>query len=105
REVDSPRTGHPTPRGLPHPARREADPAAYIRPQRSQADIVIAFMPRDDGPIDPARLDARVTLRSGLIHPDLSTAVEEAPNSLLLEQHGTETILHISGLDAPADSA
>jgi phosphoribulokinase len=104
-ERDCSRRGYTTDQVFAQLDRREDDAAAYIRPQRVQADIVISFMPRDDGPVDPTRLDARVTLRSGLIHPDLSTAVEEAPDSLLLEQHGNETILHISGLDEPADSA
>ena len=50
--------------------RREPDSAAFIRPQRDHADIVVAFDER--GGTDPGQhLDARMTVRDSLTHPDL----------------------------------
>jgi phosphoribulokinase len=96
-ERDCSRRGYTTDQVLEQLDRREDDAAAYIRPQRVHADIVISFMPADDGPIDAENLDARVTLRSGLAQPDLSAVVTQAPDALFLESRGNDMILHISG--------
>ncbi len=53
--------------------RREPESAAYIRPQREHADIVIRFAPvegRDDPPGTP--LSAEVLLRPTIRHPDMT---------------------------------
>jgi phosphoribulokinase len=50
--------------------RREPDSEAFIRPQRDHADIVVAFQPSDVA--DQEHLDARLTLRDSLTHPDLT---------------------------------
>src|SRR5581483_2338790 len=52
--------------------RREPESAAYIRPQRAHADIVVRFAPieeRGETPDDP--LSAYVLLRPTIAHPDL----------------------------------
>ncbi|HEY0400096.1 MAG TPA: phosphoribulokinase [Acidimicrobiia bacterium] len=59
-------------------ARREPESAAYIRPQRAHADIVVRFAPieeRGETPDDP--LSAYVMLRPTIAHPDLSGVVSE----------------------------
>jgi uridine kinase len=50
--------------------RREPDSDAYIRPQKSRADLVVSFHP--GAAADDDHLDAVLTLRDGLPHPDLS---------------------------------
>jgi phosphoribulokinase len=59
-------------------ARREPESAAYIRPQRAHADIVVRFGPieqRGETPDDP--LSAYVMLRPTIAHPDLSGVISE----------------------------
>jgi len=59
-------------------ARREPESAAYIRPQRPHADIVVRFAPieeRGETPDDP--LSAYVMLRPTIAHPDLSGVISE----------------------------
>ena len=53
--------------------KRESDSAAYIRPQRAHADIVVRFH-RQSEPMD-TRLGARLVLRPTLPHPDLESLV------------------------------
>jgi phosphoribulokinase len=48
--------------------RREPDSAAFIRPQRRNADMLVSFQPGDDND----KLDVELTLTQGLPHPDLS---------------------------------
>lgn len=53
--------------------RRAAESEAFIRPQRSHADVVVRFAPilvRDDPPGTP--LSAELVLRPTIRHPDLS---------------------------------
>jgi phosphoribulokinase len=59
-------------------ARREPESAAYIRPQRAHADIVVRFGPieeRGETVDDP--LSAYVMLRPTIAHPDLSDVISE----------------------------
>ncbi len=55
-------------------ARRESDSAAFIRPQRQQADIVLRFAPvaGHEAGGDGASLSAEILLRPTIGHPDLS---------------------------------
>ncbi len=53
--------------------KREPDSAAYIRPQRRHADMIISFQPGEDS----EKLDAELTLSEGLPHPDMSVLLEE----------------------------
>jgi phosphoribulokinase len=59
-------------------ARREPESAAYIRPQRAHADIVVRFAPieeRGETADDP--LSAYVMLRPTIAHPDLSGVISD----------------------------
>jgi phosphoribulokinase len=95
---DCSRRGYTTNEVLAELDRREGDSAAFIRPQQRYADIVVSFVPRDDG--DPDRLDAELTLRDGLVHPDLSPVIR-SDSPITLSTHGGERFLRIPGdLDA-----
>ncbi len=61
--------------------KREQDSAAFIRPQRNHADIVVRFHPPDCSQETGAHLNVRLTLRSSLAHPDLSDVVAAANGS------------------------
>ena len=54
--------------------RREPDARAFIRPQRSHADIVARFH-RPDGAPDADPLSATLLLRPTIPHPDLTTVL------------------------------
>lgn len=59
--------------------RRESESAAYIRPQRRRADIVVRFAPvagRADPPATP--LSAELLLRPTIDHPELAGVVKDA---------------------------
>ena len=71
---DCSRRGYTTDQVLDELDRREADAEAFIRPQRRHADIVISFMPGDRG--DPEHLDARIVMRPGIVHPELSAVID-----------------------------
>jgi phosphoribulokinase len=62
--------GYTTDQVLEELDRREADSVGFIRPQQRWADISVSFIPGARG--DQAHMDARLTLREGLVHPDLS---------------------------------
>jgi len=53
--------------------KREPDSESFIRPQQRHADIVVCFQPSELG--DDDHLDAVLTLRNSLPHPDLSVVV------------------------------
>ncbi|HWI08180.1 MAG TPA: hypothetical protein VNT54_11755, partial [Solirubrobacteraceae bacterium] len=74
--------------------RREPDSEAFIRPQRRHADIVVCRMESED---DPFILDARLTLRDTLPHPDLAPFVDESDGEITLEQRNGEQFLFIPG--------
>jgi phosphoribulokinase len=57
--------------------RREPDSAAFIRPQRASADIVVRFAPALDAD-DRARLSARLVLRPTISHRDITELIEKA---------------------------
>jgi phosphoribulokinase len=73
---------------------REPDSESFIRPQRSRADIVVSFQPgvKDD----PDHLDAVLTLREGLPHPDLSS-LEGGADAIEVEQRASERRIRIPG--------
>jgi phosphoribulokinase len=111
---DCSRRGYTTDQVLDELDRREADAEAYVRPQRRHADLVISFLPGDLG--DPEHLDATVTMRPGLVHPDLSALAERraggvtagsAPDrgALVLTERGAETVLWVPGGIGPQESA
>ena len=98
---DCSRRGYTTDQVLRELDRREEDAALYIRPQQRHADIVIAFMPGDRG--DQDHLDAHVTLRPGLVHPDLSPFVEH--NGITLTARASEMHLSVPGIISPQRGA
>ncbi|MGI8622907.1 MAG: phosphoribulokinase [Solirubrobacteraceae bacterium] len=94
--------GYTTDQVLEELDRREPDSAAYIRPQQEQADIVVAFQP--GGAADERHLDARVTLRAALIHPDLAPFTDGRDVELTTEDDGESTLV-VSGGTAPEQVA
>ena len=100
---DCSRRGYTTDEVLDELDRREADAEAYIRPQRRHADLVISFMPGDRG--DQEHLDAKVTLRPGLVHPDLSAVADRDEQGVVLVARGPETVLWVPGTIRPEHSA
>jgi phosphoribulokinase len=76
--------------------RREPDSQAFIRPQEGRGDIVVSFRPNENG--DDDHLDAVLTLRDGLPHPDLSVVVDEGgSDGITLDQKTNEWCLFIPG--------
>jgi phosphoribulokinase len=100
---DCSRRGYTTDQVLEELDRREADAEAYVRPQRRHADLVISFMP--DGGDDQEHLDATVTMRPGLVHPDLSARADRHPDGIELTTRGAETVLRVPGGIGPEKSA
>jgi len=92
---DCSRRGYTTDEVLEELDRREADAERFVRPQRAHADIVVAFMPGDRG--DDEHLDARVSLRPRLTHPDLSAVIDEGAGGMSLTRRGEEVVLSIPG--------
>ena len=92
---DCSRRGYTTDQVLEELDRREADAESHIRPQRRCADLVVSFMPGDRG--DQEHLDARVVMRPGLVHPDLSSLVSTGSDGIRLDERGSEISLWIPG--------
>jgi phosphoribulokinase len=92
---DCSRRGYTTDEVLDEVDRREADAVTFIRPQQRHADLVISFMPGDRG--DQEHLDAKVTMRPGLAHPDLSSLADGYGNGIVLAARGPETCLWVPG--------
>ncbi len=69
---------------------REYDSAAYIRPQRENADIVVSFFPDESLPRDDAHLNVRLTLHGTLHHPDLSQTIEDDNSGCMRSSLGRE---------------
>ncbi|MBV8694904.1 MAG: phosphoribulokinase [Ktedonobacteraceae bacterium] len=72
---------------------REPDSAAYIRPQRHDADIVVSFFPGKAARLqqsDDAHLNVRLTLHGTLRHPDLSQIIEEDTSGCVRATLGRE---------------
>jgi phosphoribulokinase len=80
---------------------RQSDAEEFIQPQRTHADIVVAFAQRKAK--DPAHLDADVILRDTLPHPDLSPLLGGSGPSLIKREG--EWLLHIPGNLDPAHAA
>jgi phosphoribulokinase len=92
---DCSRRGYTTDQVLEEIDRREADADTYIRPQRHHADIVVSFMTGSSGASE--QLDARVTLRPGLVHPDLAAACGPEQACIRVSQRGADTSLEVRG--------
>ena len=98
---DCSRRGYTSDQVLEELDRRGPDSEAYIRPQQRWADIVVSFMPGDRG--DQEHLDAQLTLRDGLGHPDLSAPINGDGKGMRLREGEHERHLWIPGdIDAGA---
>lgn len=100
---DCSRRGYTTDQALEEIDRREADAEAYVRAQRRYADLLVAFSPGDRG--DQGHLDARVTMRPGLVHPDLTALVDAEADGITLDEREDELSLWIPGTIARDRSA
>jgi phosphoribulokinase len=89
---DCSRRGYTTDQVLEELDHREADAEAYVRPQRRHADIVVSFTSTARG--DQDHLDATLTMRPGLVHPDLTPVIDEA---ISLVERNNEITLAIPG--------
>jgi phosphoribulokinase len=100
---DCSRRGYTTDQVLAELDRREPDSAAYIRPQERYADMVVSFMPGEDG--EPDQLDAELILRDGLTHPDLAPFIREDGRGITLHERGAERHVRIPGSIEPERAA
>jgi phosphoribulokinase len=100
---DCSRRGYTSDQVLEELDRREVDSETFIRPQQRWADIVVSFLPGTRS--DQDHLDAKVTLRDGLGHPDLVPAIDGDACGLELVEGGRERLLWISGDIDPAVAA
>ncbi|HVL30985.1 MAG TPA: phosphoribulokinase [Solirubrobacteraceae bacterium] len=91
---DCSQRGYTTDEVLADLDRREPDSQAFIRPQRRYADIVVRRMPSRD---DPFVLDAELTLRDGLRHPELKSFVDCSRGQITLDESNGERVLVIPG--------
>jgi phosphoribulokinase len=99
---DCSRRGYTTDQVLEEMDRREADADLFVRPQQRWADLVVCFSPGDRR--DQDHLDARISLRDGLAHPDLTPFVD-AGDGLTLVERGHERCLYVPGDIDPARGA
>jgi len=94
---DSTKRGYTEQQVLDDLERREPDSAAFIRPQEQMADLVVSFRPASPDS-DNDHLDAVLTMREGLPHPDLSVIEEGADDGITLEErNGGVRCLYIPG--------
>jgi len=90
---DSTQRGYAEREVLHELAQREQDSAAFIRPQRDHADLVVSFFPgastssEQDG---DAHLNVRLTLHGTLHHPDLSEVIAEDHSGCVRSTLGRE---------------
>ncbi len=96
---DCSRRGYTTDEVLAELDRREPDSEAFIRPQRHYADLVVSFRPGASE--DAEHLDAHLTLRDSLPHPNLAEVIEEGENGLTLIERPGEQELIVAGEIAP----
>jgi phosphoribulokinase len=92
---DSTKRGYTEEQVLEELDKREPDSAAFIRPQEHKADLVVSFQPGSDDR-DDEHLDAVLTMREGLPHPDLSV-IDEEKDRITLEEHGDTRCLYVPG--------
>ena len=92
---DTSKRGYTTDKVLSELDRREPDSAAFIRPQRQHADMVVSFQPAQGR--DQNKLDAEITLQPGLDHPDLSGVIDGESGGIALREEEDRTVLSVPG--------
>jgi phosphoribulokinase len=93
---DCTRRGYTTDQVLDELDRREPDSVSFIRPQQRWADIVVSFsVPEGDS--NQEHLDAAITLRDNLEHPDLTSLIEGNRQGMRITGAEGETRLWIPG--------
>ena len=92
---DCSRRNYTTDQVLAELDRREPDSAQFIRPQERHADMVVSFQPSENE--DPDLLDAELTLRQGLPHPDLAPFIGDGEGGIALEGDNSERRLRVAG--------
>jgi phosphoribulokinase len=92
---DTSKRGYTTDKVLAELDRREHDSAAFIRPQKQYADLIIAFQPAEGR--DQSKLDAVITFQPGLPHPDLSQVINGDSDGLELRREGEREVLIVPG--------
>jgi phosphoribulokinase len=93
---DCTRRGYTTDQVLDELDRREPDSVSFIRPQQRWADIVVSFsVPEGDSNQD--HLDAAITLRDNLEHPDLTALIIGNEQGMRITEAEGETRLWIPG--------
>jgi phosphoribulokinase len=102
---DCSRRGYTTDQVLAELDRREPDSEAFIRPQRRYADLLVSFMQPEGEEVDSTHLDAELTLREGLPHPDLTPFINGQPDGLTLVERGDGLVLSIPGRMDPDHAA
>ncbi len=102
---DCSRRGYTTDQVLAELDRREPDSEAFIRPQRRNADMLVSFLEPADAKRDPTHLDAELTLRDGLPHPDLKPFVQDGPGGLTMLERDGERLVRIPGRMDPEQAA
>jgi len=103
---DCSRRGYTTDQVLAELDRREPDSAAFIRPQRRYADMLVSFSsPQRRGASDAEHLDAELTLRDSLPHPDLASLVQDDARGLTLIERDDARVLRIPGTIEPEHAA
>jgi phosphoribulokinase len=100
---DCSRRGYTTDQVLSEIDRRGADSETFIAPQQRHADMLVSFRPalHDDG--NPTHLDAELTLRDALPHPDLTAFMQD--ERLTLTEGDGESVLRIPGAIDPDHAA
>ena len=96
---DTAQRGYTRDQVLAELGRREPESAAFIRPQRRRADIVVRFAPveqRHDPPGTP--LSAELLLRPTIRHPDLSAVLAASGQSMHLKLTRDEDGLPVDAL-------
>jgi phosphoribulokinase len=92
---DSTKRGYTEQQVLEELDKREPDSASFIRPQEHKADLVVSFQPGSEDR-DDEHLDAILTMREGLPHPDLSI-IDEEKDRITLEHRGDTRCLYVPG--------
>ena len=92
---DTAKRGYTTDKVLSELDRREPDSAAFIRPQKQHADMIVSFQPAEGR--DQNKLDAEIVLQPGLEHPDLSQIIDGDSGGIALREEEDRTVLSVPG--------